>query len=76
MTNSVIVLPDCCAHSNLADSTSMSVGKQIPFMMYTSELLREKFPNIMYQLDSVFASDFNMGELLETMMTMLAVQER
>ena len=45
-------------------------------MMYTSELLREKFPNIMYQLDSVFASDFNMGELLETMMTMLAVQER
>ena len=67
---------DYCGHAISSDTTSTIAGKQIPFMMYTSESMKEEYPNITYQLDSVFAVGFNTGKILETVMSVYNIQER
>ena len=67
--------PDYFGHALMSDSTSMTAAKQIPFMMYTSELMKHKFPNEIYKLDSIFASEYSTGDILNTLMSVLVVQE-
>lgn len=68
--------PDYCGHAISSDITSMIAGKQIPFMMYTSESMQEEYSNIIYQLDSVFALGFNTGRMTETIISVFNIHER
>lgn len=67
---------DYFGHALTSDSISMNAGRQIPFMMYISELMKSQFLNEVIELDSLFASGFNTEDLVNALMSVLAINEQ
>jgi heptose-I-phosphate ethanolaminephosphotransferase len=65
--------PEYCAHAKPDDKSSEYYGRQIPFLVYTSELFRQRHPEITSAIDKSCDVSFNTTNLPYMLMQIMGV---
>lgn len=61
-------------HPRTIDSMSVAVGRDIPFMIYTSPEYQNNFPDKMYQIKTTLSKPFRTDDVLYTVMDIVGVK--
>ena len=61
------------AHAKGTDSKSVEAGSKIPFMIYTSPLYQQNFPNEMEQIKRCTEQPFRTDDMIYTIMDIIGV---